>query len=87
MNLCFLKFVNNVIKMMAYKFKMKGCYSSYSFRIGKINRLLTQFPLEKVCQIIGHKIISTTYLYSRIFENEEYREKLELVDQIKKDET
>ena len=86
MNLAFLKFVNNAIKMVAYKFKMKGRYSSHSFRIGRVNRLLNEFPLEKVCQIIGHKHISTTYNYARLVESDEYKDKLELVDQIKKDE-
>ena len=82
MNLAFLKFVNNSIKMVADKFKVKGRYSSHSFRIGRINRLLKEFPLEKVCQMIGHQCVQTTYLYSRMFEDEEYKEKLELVDKV-----
>jgi len=58
MNLAFLKFVSNGIKMIPAKFKINGNFSSHSFRIGKENRLLAQFPLEKVCQIIGLRYIN-----------------------------
>ena len=69
--------MNEVLKC----FGIEGNYSSHSFRIGKVNRLLQYFPLEKVCQIIGHQHVQTTYGYARLLQTEEMENNLELVDQ------
>lgn len=85
LNLQFLVFVNADIYDVADTYKIGGNFSSHSFRIARINRLLERFSLSVVTDMIGHKNVQTTYNYFRLVQNKEFVENLELVDDCKID--
>ena len=61
-------------------FKIEGFYSSHSFRVSKINRLLKEFPIQTVSLTIGHKQLDTTMIYVRNYLSEEDKIKLHKKD-------
>lgn len=60
-----IKFVNKDIKKITEAYGILGVYSSHSFRVGLITRLLKQNHVQEVARIIGHSNLMSTMRYDR----------------------
>ncbi len=61
----FFKFVNEDMRKICEKEGMLENFTSDSFRVGYIAKLLRTVPIQKVASIVGHKDIQSTMSYQR----------------------
>ena len=71
-----IELANKDIQHIAKQYGYKGNYSTHSFRVGFITRLLRDSNVQDVAEIIGHKNIMSTMAYNRYEIDREKKEKL-----------
>jgi integrase len=71
-----IELVNKDIQHIAKQYGYKGTYSTHSFRVGFITRLLRDSNVQDVAEIIGHKNLMSTMAYNRYEIDREKKEKL-----------
>jgi integrase len=73
----FIRLVNEDMILTCKNFKIISNFSSHSFRVGYITKLLKTMSVQKVASIIGHRDIESTMSYQRyIINKEEIQESL-----------
>lgn len=65
----FIRFINSDINAICSHYSILDKFSSHSFRVGYITKLLRTVPVQKVASIIGHKDIDSTMSYQRYIIN------------------
>lgn len=60
-----LKFINTRLQKFSKIYKRNQKISSHSFRIGFVTKLLNNYPIHIVRDLVDHKSIQTTLKYSR----------------------
>lgn len=61
----FIKLVNEDIKKTCEFYEIPGEFSSHSFRVGRVTRLLIDHPIHVVSKLVGHRSLLSTERYNR----------------------
>lgn len=61
----YIRFINDDMESTCQKHSILAKFSSHSFRVGYITKLLKTISVQKVAEIIGHKDIDSTLDYER----------------------
>ena len=67
----FIRFINEDMIFTCKKYGILANFTSHSFRVGYITKLLRTLSVQKVAAIIGHKDIESTMSYQRYVINKE----------------
>lgn len=67
----FIRLINEDMIFTCKKYEILAKFTSHSFRVGYITKLLRTLSIQKVATIIGHKSIDSTMSYQRYVINKE----------------
>ena len=67
----FIRFINEDMAETCKRYNILENFTSHSFRVGFITKLLKTVPVQKVSAIIGHQNIESTMSYQRYVINKE----------------